>query len=90
MTEAIIWIGALLLVVGVIFMLVHEQRRRASMTEEEYEEQAKGQQRGKSDHAENRTLEHGKSSVLGLDVAFEQSPKRAVSVTGDTLRQGQQ
>jgi len=43
MTEAMIWIGALLLVVGVIFMLVHEQRRRATMTEEEYEEQARGQ-----------------------------------------------
>ena len=41
MTEAIIWISALLLVVGVIFTLVHEQRRRAIMTEEEYEEQAK-------------------------------------------------
>ena len=43
MTEAIIWISALLLVVGVIFMLIRGQRRRATMTEEEYEEQARGQ-----------------------------------------------
>ncbi len=43
MTEAIIWIGTLLLVVGVIFRLIHEQRRRATMTEAEDEEQAKGQ-----------------------------------------------
>ena len=35
MTEAIIWIGAL--------SLVHEQRKRAARTEEEYEEQARGQ-----------------------------------------------
>jgi hypothetical protein len=43
MTEAIIWIGALLLVAGLLFALINEGRRRAAMTEEEYQEQARSQ-----------------------------------------------
>lgn len=43
MTEAIIWIGALLLIAILFFALINEGRKREMMTEEEYEERAKEQ-----------------------------------------------
>ena len=40
MTDAIIWIGAIILVVLMFWSLVSEQKKRAKMTDEEYQQRA--------------------------------------------------
>lgn len=41
MTDAIIWLAAIGLVVLMFWSLIHEQNKRAKMTDEEYQERAK-------------------------------------------------
>lgn len=41
MTDAIIWLAAIGLVVLMFWALIHEQNKRARMTDEEYQEHAK-------------------------------------------------
>lgn len=74
MIAAMIWLGAALLVVVMFYSIIHEQRRRARMTEAEYEERAR---QGAS------LLSVG---VLALDQVLRPDLERAKAVQEDVKR----
>jgi hypothetical protein len=73
MTEAISWMVALLLLIGTVFLLVREQRRRATMSEEEYE-----------DLKQQSSLLG--NAVLGLDQVLRPKVKTAMEYQQDKQR----
>lgn len=72
MTDALIWIGALLLFVLMIFSIIYENRQRARITEEEWE--AQSHERGAS------LLSAG---AIAIDQALRPETKKAAEVRLD-------
>ena len=71
MTEAIIWIGAIVLVILMFWALIHEQTKRAKRTDEEYQEDAP-----------KRCLV--KQGMMALDqIAFRPQAKAAIEYRKD-------
>ena len=75
MVEAIVWIGAIVLVILMFWALIHEQTRRANRTDEEYQKDATG---------EASLLSQG---MMALDqIAFRPQAKAAIEYRQDKLR----
>lgn len=75
MTDAIIWLAAIGLVVLMFGSLIYEQRRRAKMTDEEYQRRAK---------EEPGLISTG---MMALDqIAFRPQAKAAVEYQKDKMR----
>lgn len=75
MTDAIIWLAAIGLVVLMFWSLVHEQNKRAKMTEEEYQQRAK---------EEPGLISSG---MMAFDqIVFRPQAKAAVEYQKDKLR----
>ena len=75
MTDAIIWLAAIVLVVLMFGSLVYEQRKRAKMTDEEYQRRAK---------EEAGLISTG---MMAFDqIAFRPQAKAAVEYQQDKMR----
>lgn len=74
MIELMIWMGAILIVGVAIYSIIYDQRKRAQMTEEEYEARAR---QGPS------LLSVG---VLALDQVLRPEIEKAVAFQKDTAR----
>lgn len=75
MTDAIIWLAAIGLVVLMFWSLVYEQRRRAKMTDEEYQQHAK---------EEPGLISTG---MMAFDqIAFRPQAKAAIEYQKDKMR----
>lgn len=75
MTDAIIWLAAIGLVVLMFWSLIYEQRKRAKMTDEEYQQRAK---------EEPGLISTG---MMAFDqIAFRPQAKAAVEYQKDKMR----
>lgn len=75
MTDAIIWITALALIGLMFWSLIYEQRKRAQMTEEEYQKRAK---------EEPSLISTG---MMALDqIVFRPQAKAAIEYQKDKMR----
>ncbi len=75
MTDAIIWISAIILVVLMFWSLVYEQKKRAKMTDEEYQQRAT---------QEPSMLSRG---MMELDqIMFRPQAKTAIEYQKDKMR----
>lgn len=75
MTDAIIWIGAIILVALMFWSLVYEQKKRAQMTDEEYQQRAT---------QEPSMLSRG---MMELDqIMFRPQAKTAIEYQKDKMR----
>jgi preprotein translocase subunit YajC len=72
MTDALIWIVALLLIVLMIFSIIYENRQRAQMTEEQWEAQS---------HERGASLLS--ASAIAIDQALRPETKKAAEVRLD-------
>lgn len=75
MVEALVWIGALILVVVMFWSLFYEQNKRAKMTDEEYQQRAT---------QEPSMLSRG---MMELDqIVFRPQAKTAIEYQKDKMR----
>ena len=75
MTDAIIWLAAIGLIVLMFWSLIHEQNKRAKMTEDEYQQRAK----------EEPSLIS--SGMMAFDqIVFRPQAKAAIEYQKDKLR----